>query len=123
VEDNAISRELICDWLESEGYEVTAVGDLQASFNAMTNRVPNVVLLDINLGNEDGLCLVQWMRQQPGMFEIPVIALTAHAMAAERERILRAGCNACLSKPIDFQRMREGLNRRLLNAKTPSVHP
>jgi CheY-like chemotaxis protein len=111
VEDNQLNRELLRDWLEVEGYEVWSTADLKTSFEIFAKRVPDVVLLDINLGKDDGLDLVAWMRQKPEVCEIPVIAVTAHALAAEQERILRAGCRACLSKPIDFQLLRAELNR------------
>ena len=113
VEDNQLNRELLRDWLEVEDYEVWSAADLKASYEVFTKQVPDVVLLDINLGKEDGLDLIAWMRQKPEMREIPVIAVTAHALVAEQERILQAGCRACLSKPIDFKLLREELNRRL----------
>src|SRR5713226_3603628 len=113
VEDNQLNRELLCDWLEMEGYEVWSATDLQTSYDVFAKRIPDAVLLDINLGKDDGLDLVAWMRQKPEMREIPVIAVTAHALVAEQERILRAGCRACLSKPINFQGLRERLNHWL----------
>ncbi len=113
VEDNQLNRELLRDWLEVEDYEVWSAADLKASYEVFTKQVPDAVLLDINLGKEDGLDLIAWMRQKPEMREIPVIAVTAHALVAEQERILQAGCRACLSKPIDFKLLREELNRWL----------
>ena len=122
VEDNQLNRELLRDWLEMEGYEVWSAPDLQASYEVFSKRVPHAVLLDINLGKDDGLDLVAWMRQKPEMLEIPVIAVTAHALVAEQERILKAGCRACLSKPINFQLLREELNRWLQDPKTSQVN-
>ena len=113
VEDNQLNRELLCDWLEVEGYEVWSAADLKASYVAFAKRLPDAVLLDINLGAENGLDLVAWMRQKPEMREIPVIAVTAHALATEQEGILQAGCRACLSKPINFRGLREQLNHSL----------
>ncbi len=113
VEDNQLNCELLRDWLEVEGYEVWSAADLKTSYEVFAKRVPDAVLLDINLGEDDGLDLIAWMRQKPEAREIPVIAVTAHALVAEQERILQAGCRACLSKPIDFQLLREELNRWL----------
>jgi two-component system, cell cycle response regulator DivK len=113
VEDNQLNRELLCDWLEVEGYDVWSAADLKASYEVFVKRRPDAVLLDINLGADDGLDLVAWMRQKPELGEIPVIAVTAHALVAEQERILKAGCKACHSKPIDFQLLRKELNRWL----------
>jgi two-component system, cell cycle response regulator DivK len=110
VEDNQLNRELLCDWLELEGYEVWSAANLQASYEVFSKRLPDAVLLDINLGNDDGLDLLAWMRQKPETYEIPVIAVTAHALVVEQDKILKAGCKACLSKPLDFQMLREELN-------------
>ena len=113
VEDHQLNRELLHDWLEVEGYEVWSATDLKASYEVFRKRLPDVVLLDINLGAENGLELVAWMRQKPELREIPVIAVTAHALVTEQEWILEAGCRACLSKPINFAALREQLNHWL----------
>ena len=77
----------------------------------------------VNLGKDDGLDLLAWMRQKPETREIPVIAVTAHALVAEQQRILYADCRMCLSKPIDFQLLRVELNRRLEDSKTQQMDP
>jgi len=122
VEDNPLNRELLRDWLEAEGYEVWSAADLNASYEVFSRRLPNAVLLDINLGKDDGLDLLAWMRQKPETREIPVIAVTAHALVAEQERILKAGCGACLSKPINFQLLREELNHWLQDPTTAQIN-
>src|SRR6267143_5518503 len=122
VEDNQLNRELLRDWLEVEGYEVWSVADLKTGYEVFAKRIPDAVLLDINLGKDSGLDLVAWMRQKPEMREIPVIAVTAHALVAEQERILQAGCNACLSKPIDFPLLREALDRWLQDSKMSQIN-
>jgi CheY-like chemotaxis protein len=121
VEDNPLNRELLRDWLEVEGYEVWYAEDLQTSYEVFAKRIPDVILLDINLGKDDGLDLIAWLRQKPEMGEIPVIAVTAHALVAEKQRILQAGCRACLSKPVDFKLLRAELNRWLQDPKTSQV--
>ncbi|PYU38429.1 MAG: hypothetical protein DMG53_26645 [Acidobacteria bacterium] len=121
VEDNQLNRELLRDWLEVEGYEVWPATDLQTSYDVFAKRIPDAVLLDINLGKDDGLDLLAWLREKPEMRDIPVIAVTAHALVAEQERILQAGCRACLSKPIDFHLLRAELSRWLQNPKTSQV--
>ena len=114
VEDNPANRELLQDWLEIEDYEVWCAANLEASYEILEMHPPDVVLLDINLGAESGLDLVTWMRRKANLDNIPVIAVTAHALATEQERIVQAGCVACLSKPIDFKGLREQLRRWLL---------
>jgi CheY-like chemotaxis protein len=113
VEDNQLNCELLRDWLEVESYEVWCAADLKASCEVFSKRLLDVVLLDINLGKADGLDLLAWMRQKPETREIPVIAVTAHALVEEQQRIMNAGCRACLSKPIDFQLLRVELKRWL----------
>jgi two-component system cell cycle response regulator DivK len=118
AEDNPLNRELLCDWLEVEGFEVWSAIDLAASYEVFSKRLPDAVLLDVDLGKDNGLDLLTWMRQKPELGEIPVIAVTAHALTAERDQILNAGCKACLSKPIDFRLLREELGRWLQDSKT-----
>jgi two-component system, cell cycle response regulator DivK len=113
VEDNLLNRELLCDWLEVEGFQVWHAADLTSSYKVFAKQIPSAVLLDINLGEEDGLDLLAWMRQKPDLKDVPVIAVTAHALLKEQQRILQAGCNACLSKPIDFPLLRKQLNNCL----------
>jgi len=114
VEDNLMNRELLCVWLETEGYDVTSAEDLKAAFAAVQSHQPHAVLLDIQLGDEDGADFATWVRQQDSSLrEVPIIAVTAHAMTTERQRILQAGCDACISKPIDFQGLKDQLNRWL----------
>jgi len=122
VEDNLLNRELLRDWLEVEGYEVWSAADLKASYEVFSKRLPDVVLLDINLGKDDGLDLLTWMRQKPETRGIPVIAVTAHALMAEQEQILKAGCRACLTKPIDFQLLREALYHWLQDPTVPKAN-
>lgn len=122
VEDNQLNRELLRDWLEVEGYEVWSAADLKASYEVFSKRLPDAVLLDINLGKDDGLDLLAWMRQKPETRGIPVIAVTAHALMAEQERILKAGCRACLAKPIDFKLLREALCHWLQDPTVPKAN-
>ena len=113
VEDNAINRELLCDWLEAQGYAVLSAGDLGSAQRLLQGQQPDAVLLDVQLGSEDGLSLAAWMRQQPEFSGIPVIAVTAHAMVTEQQRFLQSGCNACISKPIDFKVLERELDKWL----------
>lgn len=109
VEDNRLNRELLSDWLEVEGYCVTVAENLESAFAAFSGTPPHAVLLDVQLGSEDGLDLAAWIRRDPTFHRIPVIAVTAHAMVTDQERVIKAGCNACVSKPIDFKLLKENL--------------
>jgi two-component system sensor histidine kinase/response regulator len=121
VEDNPLNRELLCDWLETEGYEVLSAETLSSAIASMQQLPPDAVLLDVQLGDDDGLSLATWIRKQPKLGRIPVIAVTAHALATEQHSFLLAGCNACVSKPINFNMLREELDRWLNAVKAPQV--
>ncbi len=121
VEDNAINRELLCDWLEAQDYVVLSAEDLGGAQRLLQGEQPDAVLLDVQLGDEDGLSLAAWMRRQPGCSGIPIIAVTAHAMVTEQQRFLHSGCNACISKPIDFKVLHRELGKWLVPLqKSPS---
>jgi len=111
VEDNLLNRELLCDWLEAEGHVALNAEDLAGARRLLQSERPDAVLLDVQRGNEDGLSLAIWMRQQPSFSGIPVIAVTAHAMVTEMQRFLQSGCNAYVSKPIDFQLLTRELEK------------
>ena len=113
VEDNLPNRELLCDWLEAEGFEAVSAENLEQSFAAFKIQPPHAVLLDVQLGREDGLSLARWIRQNPRLQNLPVIAVTAHAMVTDQERVIQAGCDACVSKPIDFKLLAAQLEQRL----------
>jgi CheY-like chemotaxis protein len=103
VEDNLLNLELLCDWLETEGFIAVAAVTLREAFAAFVNQPPHAVLLDVQLGPEDGLALAAWIRSDSQFRSMPVIAVTAHAMVTDQQRVMQAGCNACVAKPIDFE--------------------
>jgi CheY-like chemotaxis protein len=113
VEDNEPSRELLSDWLEMEGFDVVAATNLEEALHAFSQQPPHAVLLDVHLGAEDGLWLANWIRDTFEFRKTPVIAVTAHAMITDLERVQQAGCNACVSKPIDFKMLRQRLQMYL----------
>jgi two-component system cell cycle response regulator DivK len=115
VEDNAANLELLVDWLEIEGFDVRSATTLEEAFAAFKNDLPHTVLLDVQLGSQDGLSLATWIRRDPKLRAIPVIAVTAHAMVTDHQRVMQAGCSACISKPIDFRILRGELDRWLVH--------
>lgn len=119
VEDNLFNSELLRDWLEVEGYEAEIAADLNAGFAALKSQQVDAVLLDVQLGEEDGLSLASWMRKQPALRQIPVIAVTAQAMVSQRQHILESGCDAIVSKPVDFNTLQNQLTLRLNRAGSP----
>ena len=99
VEDNADNRVLFRALLE-EHYEVEDYEDGVEALAGLAASVPDLVLLDISLPGLDGLGVLQRIRADDRLKALPVIALTAHAMAGDRERFLDAGFNAYVTKPI-----------------------
>ena len=85
--------------------------------SAFNHQSPHAVLLDVQLGVEDGLSPAKWVREDPRFHHTPVIAVTAHAMVTDQERVMQAGCDACVSNPIDFR-----LLKRQLAICLPELH-
>lgn len=121
VEDNQPNRELLCDWLESEGFEAVYAENLEQSYAAIESQPPHAVLLDVQLGREDGLTLATWIRKLQSLRHIPIIAVTAHAMVTDHQRVMQAGCDACVSKPVDFKSLSHQLDLWLTHANSVPV--
>ena len=118
VEDNLANRELLCDWLDSEGFEVESVENLEQSVAALTAMPPRACRLARRTTWIRGRSY-SWRNgfdKKPELQRIPVIAVTAHAMLTDQERVLQAGCNACVSKPIDFKLLSHQLDTWLSHA-------
>lgn len=106
VEDNPLIMELVRTLLVSFGYEpVEAVDGAMAIELCKKNKL-NIILLDIQLPGIDGTEVLEILKEDPATREIPVIALTAHAMRGDEEKFLRAGFSGYISKPIDIQRFK-----------------
>jgi CheY-like chemotaxis protein len=110
VEDNPLNRELLSDWLETEGFSVVSAANLHEALAAIEQDPPHAILLDVQLGAEDGLSFAAWVRSDSRFRSLPIIAVTAHAMVTDQQRVMQAGCNACVSKPIDFGSLRTHLD-------------
>ncbi len=101
VEDNPMNMELAADVLEASGYDVRCVGAASEAFEVLKEMLPALILMDIQLPELDGLELTRTLKRDPRTKDIVVLALTAHAMKGDRERILEAGCSGYITKPID----------------------
>jgi CheY-like chemotaxis protein len=99
VEDNADNRLLLQAILGGE-YDVHEYESAEAALAGFEEAPPDLVLLDISLPGMSGVELIGWLRQHPRFARVPVIALTAHAMAGDRETYLAAGFDAYVTKPI-----------------------
>jgi CheY-like chemotaxis protein len=105
VEDNELNRDMLSRRLIRRGYEVVmAVDGVEALSRAASDR-PDLILMDMSLPMIDGWEATRRLKADSSLRAIPVIALTAHAMAGDRERALEAGCNEFDTKPIEFERL------------------
>ena len=102
VEDNDINRDMLTRRLSRAGLTVITAQDGETALETMRTAQPGVVLMDMTLPVLDGWEATQQAKTDPTIANIPIIALTAHAMAADRERAMSVGCSEYETKPIDF---------------------
>lgn len=103
VDDNEMNLELMVCALELDGFEVAVARDAAEFRRVFALRRPDVVLMDVQLPGTSGLDLTRELKADPANAGIPVIAVTAHAMKGDEQRMRAAGCDGYLSKPLDVQ--------------------
>ncbi len=101
IEDNPDNMTLICDILELNGYATLQATTGLGGFEKAEVTKPDFVILDIQLPDIDGYTVLDKIRKSPKTQKIPVIAMTSYAMAGDKERLLNAGCDGYVEKPID----------------------
>ena len=101
VEDNEANQMLASAVLELEGFEVHVAGSAVEALDQITEGMPDLILMDVQLPGQDGLSLTRQLKNDPATAAIPIVALTAHAMSGDRATALGAGCAGYISKPID----------------------
>jgi two-component system, cell cycle response regulator DivK len=102
VEDNDKNLKLARDLLQHDGFRTLEAGTAAAAIDLAEQRVPDLILMDIQLPDMDGVTALGRLRDLAATRSIPVVALTAFAMASDRERLLAAGFDGYLAKPIDI---------------------
>ena len=102
VEDNEVNRNMLTRRLERAGHTVITAADGETALNAMREEQPAVVLMDMNLPVKDGWTACREAKADEAIRDIPIIALTAHAMEEDKARALAAGCTDFATKPVDF---------------------
>jgi two-component system cell cycle response regulator DivK len=101
IEDNYQNRRLVKRLLKSKGYEVIEAEDGLQGIAIAAREMPALILMDINLPGIDGMEATSRLKSSPDLAHIPIVAVTAAAMRGDRERIIAAGCDDYLQKPID----------------------
>jgi len=105
VEDNEMNRDMLWRRLERRGYTVVVAGDGSQGVETARQEQPDLILMDISLPVMDGWEATRILKADPSTQAIPIMALTAHAMAADREKCLEAGCDEYETKPVDLNRL------------------
>jgi two-component system, cell cycle response regulator DivK len=105
VEDNEMNRDMLTRRLQRYGYSVCCAHDGAAGVAMAINERPDLILMDVALGEMDGWEATLLIKADPATSAIPVIALTAHALASDRDKSVEVGCSDFDTKPVDMQRL------------------
>ena len=106
VEDNEMNRDMLSRRLTRRGYDVAIAVDGEQGVAMARSEAPGLILMDMSLPGLDGWEATRQLKATPETRGIPVIALTAHAMAGDREKAIAAGCDDFDTKPVEFDRLR-----------------
>ena len=121
VEDNELNRDMLMRRLGRKGYEVLIAVDGGEGLAMAGSVNPHIILLDMSLPVLDGWEVARLLKAGEGTRSIPIIALTAHAMAGDRERAVAAGCDDYDTKPIDLPRLLEKVTALLGARRRPDA--
>jgi CheY-like chemotaxis protein len=105
VEDNEMNRDMLSRRLERKGFQVVFAQDGSVAVDLAGSEQPALILMDMSLPVMDGWEATRRIKSDPATRDIPVIALTAHAMAGDKEKAMEAGCEDYDTKPVDFPRL------------------
>jgi two-component system, cell cycle response regulator DivK len=111
IEDTENNRVLLTRRLKQRGHEIITADDAQSGLALVEWEKPDLILMDVGLPDMDGWNATRALKQNSATKHIPVIALTAHAMQGDREKAVQAGCDDYETKPIDFDRLFEKIDR------------
>jgi two-component system cell cycle response regulator DivK len=120
VEDNQDSRELVVKILKKKGYEMIEAVDGEEALQKAISEMPNLILMDISIPKIDGYEVTKRLKSMDEFKEIPIVALTAHAMKGDREKFISAGFEGYISKPINIRELPEQV-RAYLKGKWESI--
>jgi len=113
VDDNELNLELVTHVLEAAGHAVRQARSGPEALEAIRGTAPGLILMDIGLPGMDGYTVVRALRADPATARIPIVALTAYAMANDERLAMEAGCNGYITKPFDVRTLAQTLARIL----------
>ncbi len=111
VEDNELNRDMLSRRLEKRGYTVLLAEDARRGLDLVRESRPDLILMDMSLPGIDGWEASRRLKADPASAALPIIALTAHALADDRERALEAGCDEFEAKPVDLAALLRKIHR------------
>jgi two-component system, cell cycle response regulator DivK len=111
VEDNEINRDMMVRRLQRRGYTIITAVDGQQGIDMTQSESPDIVLMDMSLPVVDGWEATRQIKSNPDVRHIPVVGLTAHAMVGDRDKALNAGCDDYATKPVEYEKLIELINR------------
>jgi CheY-like chemotaxis protein len=123
VEDNEINLDMLARRLAKQGYEILTASNGQQGIDMTITEQPDLVLMDMSLPIVDGWEATRKLKDNPKTRHIPIIALTAHAMASDREKSLQTGCDDYDTKPIELPRLLQKIEACLQEARLNSLDP
>jgi CheY-like chemotaxis protein len=113
VEDNEMNRDMLSRRLNRKGFHIITAADGQSGIDTAVSEQPDIIIMDMSLPVIDGWTATQQLKANPATATIPIVALTAHAMATDRDRAFAVGCDEYDSKPIDLPRLLEKMKKLL----------
>jgi len=105
IEDNEMNRDMLARRLKRRGYDVIVAVDGQAGIDMAHSESPDLILMDLSLPVIDGWTATSQLKADDETRQIPIIALTAHAMTGDREKAIEAGCDEFDTKPVELKRL------------------
>ena len=115
IEDNEMNRDMLSRRLVKRGFEVVMAVDGKQGLDLAIAAPPDLILLDMSLPVLDGWEVARRLKQEPSTQKVPTIALTAHAMEGDRAKAMEAGCDEYDTKPVEFERLLQKIDRLLGN--------
>ena len=121
VDDNEAGMFLACSVLQREGFHVDSAGRSEEVLQCLSTHTPDLILMDVQLPGQDGLALTRQLKADPSTAGIPIVALTAHAMAGDQDAALAAGCSGYISKPINTRTLGDQVREFLADPRLESA--